>query len=149
MIDRTLVDFVKVLRTAEIQVSPAETLDAISAMNIVGYKDREFLKDSLSIVLSKIHRRRKPSLPALTGFLLSINSSRQTKEPVPAKNRTTRKAILTSTPETGSKAPARVVVRVRVREVDRKGKPTRKKTRQNCNQLPISVSCCYPATGPN
>ncbi len=51
--DRTLVDFVKVLRTAEINVSPAETLDAMQAMDIVGYSDRNFLKDSLSMVLSK------------------------------------------------------------------------------------------------
>ncbi len=53
MVERTLVDFVKVLRTAEIQVSPAETLDAMQAMDIVGYDDRAFLKDTLSIVLSK------------------------------------------------------------------------------------------------
>lgn len=51
--DRTLVDFVKVLRTAEIKVSPAETLDAMHALDIVGYKDREFLKNSLSMVLAK------------------------------------------------------------------------------------------------
>ena len=51
--DRTLVDFVKVLRTAEINVSPAETLDAMSAMDLVGYENREFLKNSLSMVLSK------------------------------------------------------------------------------------------------
>ncbi len=51
--DRTLVDFVKVLRTAEISVSPAETLDAMQALDIVGYEDRQFLKNSLSIVLSK------------------------------------------------------------------------------------------------
>ena len=51
--DRTLVDFVKALRTAEVKVSPAETLDAMQAMDIVGYTDRRFLKDSLSIVLSK------------------------------------------------------------------------------------------------
>jgi uncharacterized protein with von Willebrand factor type A (vWA) domain len=51
--DRTLVDFVKVLRTAEIKVSPAETLDAMQTLNIVGYEDRQFLKNSLSIVLSK------------------------------------------------------------------------------------------------
>ena len=53
MIDRTLVDFVKVLRTAELKVSPAETLDAMQAMDVVGYKDREFLKNTLSIVLAK------------------------------------------------------------------------------------------------
>lgn len=51
--DRTLVDFVKALRTAEVKVSPAETLDAMHAMDIVGYSDREFLKNSLSLVLSK------------------------------------------------------------------------------------------------
>ncbi len=51
--DRTLVDFIKALRTAEVQVSPAETLDAMHAMDIVGYQDRQFLKDSLSMVLSK------------------------------------------------------------------------------------------------
>ena len=51
--DRTLVDFVKVLRTAEIKVSPAETLDAMQALDIVGYRDREFLKNSLSMVLAK------------------------------------------------------------------------------------------------
>ena len=51
--ERVLVDFVKVLRTAEINVSPAETLDAMAAMDIVGYEDREFLKNSLSMVLAK------------------------------------------------------------------------------------------------
>ncbi|MDP7316464.1 MAG: VWA domain-containing protein [Pseudomonadales bacterium] len=51
--DRTLVDFVKVLRTAEIKVSPAETLDAMECMNIVGYEDRTFLKNSLAVVLAK------------------------------------------------------------------------------------------------
>jgi uncharacterized protein with von Willebrand factor type A (vWA) domain len=52
-VDRTLVDFVKALRTAEVKVSPAETLDAMHCMDIVGYEDREFLKNSLSLVLSK------------------------------------------------------------------------------------------------
>ncbi len=49
----TLVDFVKVLRTAEIKVSPAETLDAMETLDIVGFEDRQFLKNSLSLVLSK------------------------------------------------------------------------------------------------
>jgi uncharacterized protein with von Willebrand factor type A (vWA) domain len=52
-VDKTLVDFISVLRTAELKVSPAETLDAMHAMDIVGYRDREFLKNSLSMVLSK------------------------------------------------------------------------------------------------
>lgn len=52
-IHNTLVDFVKVLRTAEIKVSPAETLDAMETIDIVGFEDRQFLKNSLSLVLSK------------------------------------------------------------------------------------------------
>ncbi len=51
--DSTLVDFVKALRTAEVEVSPAETLDAMHCIDIVGYKDRQFLKNSLALVLSK------------------------------------------------------------------------------------------------
>ena len=49
----TLVNFVNVLRTADIKVSPAETLDAMAALDLVGFKDRGFLKNSLSMVLSK------------------------------------------------------------------------------------------------
>lgn len=51
--DQTLVEFVKTLRTAEIKVSPAETLDAMACIDKVGYEDREFLKNSLALVLSK------------------------------------------------------------------------------------------------
>ena len=49
----TLVDFVKVLRTADVKVSPAETLDAMETLDLVGFEDRKFLKNSLSLVLSK------------------------------------------------------------------------------------------------
>ncbi|MDA0979149.1 MAG: VWA domain-containing protein [Proteobacteria bacterium] len=49
----TVVDFVKVLRAAEIKVSPAETLDAMETLDLVGFEDRQFLKNSLSLVLSK------------------------------------------------------------------------------------------------
>ncbi len=55
----TLVSFVKVLRTADIKVSPAETLDAMETLDIVGLEDREFLKNSLSLVLSKKPGRKR------------------------------------------------------------------------------------------
>ena len=38
--EKTIVDFVKVLRTAEVKVSPAETLDVMAAIEFVGYEDR-------------------------------------------------------------------------------------------------------------
>ena len=53
MLDDTLVDFVKVLRNAEIKVSPSETLDAMACLNVVGMEDRLFLKNSLALVLAK------------------------------------------------------------------------------------------------
>ena len=51
--EKTLTNFIRSLRNAEIRVSTAETLDALSAVELVGYEDKAFLKDSLSIVLPK------------------------------------------------------------------------------------------------
>ncbi|MDE0008332.1 MAG: VWA domain-containing protein [Gammaproteobacteria bacterium] len=51
--DRTLTSFIAALRNAEVRISPAETLDAMSALELVGYRDREFLKNTLSLVLPK------------------------------------------------------------------------------------------------
>ncbi len=51
--DRTLTNFIRSLRTADVRVSTAETLDAMNTVELVGYKDREFLKHSLSLVLPK------------------------------------------------------------------------------------------------
>ena len=51
--DRVLTDFVKTLRNANIQVSPAETLDAMEVIEKIGYGNREILKNSLSFALPK------------------------------------------------------------------------------------------------
>ena len=51
--DRVLTDFVKALRNANIQVSPAETMDAVKVINAVGYSNKELLKQSLAIALPK------------------------------------------------------------------------------------------------
>ena len=51
--DRTLTRFIAALRNAEVRISPAETLDAMNALELVGFADREFLKNSLSLVLPK------------------------------------------------------------------------------------------------
>jgi len=42
--EKTLTNFIRSLRNAEVRVSTAETLDALSAVELVGYKDKEFLK---------------------------------------------------------------------------------------------------------
>ena len=41
------------LRTADVKVSPAETLDAMETLDIIGIENRVLLKNSLSMVLSK------------------------------------------------------------------------------------------------
>ena len=51
--DRVLTNFIRSLRMADVRVSPAETLDAMETVELVGYEDREFLKHSLSLVLPK------------------------------------------------------------------------------------------------
>jgi uncharacterized protein len=52
-VERTLSNFIRALRNADVRVSTAETLDAFNAMELVGYRDRAFLKDALSMVLPK------------------------------------------------------------------------------------------------
>ena len=51
--DRTLTNFIAALRNAEVRVSPAETLDALNAVELVGYRDRSLLKNALSLMLPK------------------------------------------------------------------------------------------------
>jgi len=51
--DRTLTNFIRALRNADVRISTAETLDALSAVKLVGYEDRGALKRSLALVLPK------------------------------------------------------------------------------------------------
>jgi len=51
--DKTLTNFIRSLRMADIRISTAETLDAMETVDLVGYRDRDFLKHSLAMVLPK------------------------------------------------------------------------------------------------
>ena len=66
--EKTLTNFIRSLETQRIRVSTAETLDALSAVELVGYRDKEFLKDSLSIVLPKTLTKKKLLRPVSTSF---------------------------------------------------------------------------------
>jgi uncharacterized protein with von Willebrand factor type A (vWA) domain len=48
-----LVNFIQVLRTHDVRVSPAETLDAVEVATTLGYKDRNLLRDGLAMTLAK------------------------------------------------------------------------------------------------
>lgn len=56
--DRTLGEFVTVLRKTGVEVSAAETIDAANTMELVGYADRGLLKLSLGMVLAKTEGER-------------------------------------------------------------------------------------------
>lgn len=51
--EETLQSFIHALRRAEVRISPAETLDATRVVNLVGYSDREMLRNSLRLILPK------------------------------------------------------------------------------------------------
>lgn len=48
-----LVNFIQVLRTHDVRVSPAETLDAMAVAKTLGYSNRTMLRDGLSMALAK------------------------------------------------------------------------------------------------
>lgn len=51
--DSLLTQFIGALRNADIRISTAETLDALSTVELVGYDDRRLLKESLALTLPK------------------------------------------------------------------------------------------------
>jgi len=51
--DRKLVDFIRVLRNADVRVSTSESIDAMHAAALLGYHNRELLKQALSSTLAK------------------------------------------------------------------------------------------------
>ena len=53
--DRILVQFIKALRGAGVRTSTAETLDAVAAVQLVGYGQRDHLKQALCTTLAKSH----------------------------------------------------------------------------------------------
>ena len=50
---QVLSNFIKALRAADVRVSTAESIDAAGALEIVGFDERDLLKDALSQVLAK------------------------------------------------------------------------------------------------
>ena len=58
MADRTLTNFFKALRGAEVTVSTAEAIDAVNAVELVGYSDRQLLKTTLGLVLPKTQEEK-------------------------------------------------------------------------------------------
>ncbi|MDJ0841693.1 MAG: VWA domain-containing protein [Acidobacteriota bacterium] len=53
--ERTLAEFIEVLRGADVRVSPAEAIEGMQVAGLVGFESRHRLKQGLSLVLAKSH----------------------------------------------------------------------------------------------
>ena len=51
--ERTLTDFIRALRAAGAPVSSAEAIDAANALSLIGFEDRQRMKDAFGLVLAK------------------------------------------------------------------------------------------------
>ncbi|MCB9960687.1 MAG: VWA domain-containing protein [Hyphomonas sp.] len=51
--ERPLTNFIRALRSSDVRVSTGEALDAAHTLKLIGYADRQMLKDSLACVLAK------------------------------------------------------------------------------------------------
>jgi hypothetical protein len=56
--EQTLARFVHALRSAEVPVSPAETLDALAVIQEIGVEDPDLLRNALALVLAKTHQEK-------------------------------------------------------------------------------------------
>ena len=57
--EKVLTDFVKALRNSNVRVSPAETIDAVSVVDTVGYEDKELLKEHYLLFCQRPLKKRK------------------------------------------------------------------------------------------
>ncbi|MBX9698132.1 MAG: hypothetical protein K2X74_01790, partial [Acetobacteraceae bacterium] len=51
--DGPLIEFFRAARSAGLRVSPAESIDAVRAVQVIGWDDREALHDTLALVMAK------------------------------------------------------------------------------------------------
>jgi len=63
-----LVSFINVLRSHDVRISPAETLDAVAVVCLLGYRDRNLLRTGLSQTLAKTAQEKATFLQCFDRF---------------------------------------------------------------------------------
>jgi uncharacterized protein with von Willebrand factor type A (vWA) domain len=63
-----LVSFINVLRSHDVRISPAETLDAVEVLSLLGYQDRSALRTGLSQTLAKTPQEKETFLRCFDRF---------------------------------------------------------------------------------
>lgn len=85
--ERTITSFIATLRNAEVRISPAETLDAMNAVELTGYRDREFLKNTLALVLPKTADEKETFENTFDRFFKFDEVSSQDNPPDPSDSK--------------------------------------------------------------
>ncbi len=70
--DLTLSRFVAALRTAELRVSPAETLDGLDVLRQIGVDDPQLLRRALSLTLAKTREEKRKFEECFDRFFLEL-----------------------------------------------------------------------------
>jgi len=63
-----LISFINVLRSHDVRISPAETLDAVKVVSLLGYRDRSVLRTGLSQTLAKTPQEKATFLQCFDRF---------------------------------------------------------------------------------
>ena len=63
-----LVSFINVLRSHDVRISTAETLDAVEVVSLLGYRDRSTLRTGLSQTLAKTPQEKATFLQCFDRF---------------------------------------------------------------------------------
>jgi uncharacterized protein len=97
-VDQLLTNFIRALRNADVRISTAETLDAFSTVQLVGYRDRQLLKDSLGLVLPKTQDEK-------AAFDTCFDQFFSYREPTPLRSPDAPPSDQATTPADGSDDP--------------------------------------------
>ncbi len=79
-IDRTLVNFLRAVRGADVRVSVAETLDAVEVARFVGWENRDALKQGLGLALAKTVEEKTRFDATFDAFFSAVANTADTED---------------------------------------------------------------------
>lgn len=79
-IDRTLVNFLKAVRGADVRVSVAESLDAVEVAEFVGWEDKGALKQGLGLALAKTPEEKTRFDACFDAFFAAVAEARDEED---------------------------------------------------------------------
>jgi uncharacterized protein with von Willebrand factor type A (vWA) domain len=118
--DQVLEDFISALRGSGIRISISETSDAMRAVELMGYEDREVLKDALSAALAKSQTEKEIFEACFERFFaFDAFSTREADARVPSEpNLDTKDSLLTQMLLSGDNAGLSMAMSQAARQVD-------------------------------